>query len=297
MKKITIFTIALFALAMPLVGYAQSATSSTSTEENNAALIEELRQTIEDLKEQISRLAGDLQTTQSDLAETRKELAFTRRLAEGSRGEDVEELQEFLSDFADIYPEGLVTGYFGPLTERAVERFQERYGLERVGIVGPRTRARLNQLLQNGAGSSGNVPPGLQRRFGTSSDSGDDLGRFESRRQFLSDGNGSTTDDVDDNSGENAHVCHIPPGNAAAKHTISVGAPAVLAHLRHGDTLGRCDEEGDEDDDEDEDNATSTDDGSDDDDDEDDDDEDDDDDDEDDNATSTDDTATTTDED
>ncbi|CAM3132531.1 hypothetical protein G4177_11925 [Corallococcus sp. ZKHCc1 1396] len=37
-------------------------------------------------------------------------------------------------------------------------------------------------------------------------------------------------------------VCHIPPGNPANAHTITVGAPALSAHLRHGDTLGDCDE-------------------------------------------------------
>ncbi|RJS20865.1 hypothetical protein DRW03_19520 [Corallococcus sp. H22C18031201] len=46
----------------------------------------------------------------------------------------------------------------------------------------------------------------------------------------------------DGGSGGNDHVsvCHIPPGNPANAHTIIVGAPAVEAHLRHGDTLGAC---------------------------------------------------------
>jgi hypothetical protein len=35
-------------------------------------------------------------------------------------------------------------------------------------------------------------------------------------------------------------LCHVPPGNPANAHTITVGAPAVRAHLRHGDTRGAC---------------------------------------------------------
>jgi hypothetical protein len=36
-------------------------------------------------------------------------------------------------------------------------------------------------------------------------------------------------------------ICHIPPGNPANAHTITVGEPAVRAHVEnHGDTLGAC---------------------------------------------------------
>ncbi|AFE06254.1 putative lipoprotein [Corallococcus coralloides DSM 2259] len=38
-------------------------------------------------------------------------------------------------------------------------------------------------------------------------------------------------------------ICHIPPGNPANAHSITVGLPAVAAHLRHGDTLGACEGE------------------------------------------------------
>ena len=39
----------------------------------------------------------------------------------------------------------------------------------------------------------------------------------------------------------NIAICHVPPGNPAAAHTIYVGEPAVSAHLGHGDSVGPCD--------------------------------------------------------
>jgi hypothetical protein len=35
-------------------------------------------------------------------------------------------------------------------------------------------------------------------------------------------------------------ICHVPPGNPDNAHEITVGAPAVPAHLAHGDFLGTC---------------------------------------------------------
>lgn len=65
----------------------------------------------------------------------------------GSSGTDVSTLQAFLATNSLIYPAGLVTGYYGPLTKTAVEQFQIGYGLPAVGNVGPRTLARINGLI------------------------------------------------------------------------------------------------------------------------------------------------------
>ena len=35
-------------------------------------------------------------------------------------------------------------------------------------------------------------------------------------------------------------VCHVPPGNPKNAHEITVGEPAVQAHLNHGDYIGPC---------------------------------------------------------
>ncbi|HSM58468.1 MAG TPA: FecR domain-containing protein [Candidatus Sulfomarinibacteraceae bacterium] len=47
-------------------------------------------------------------------------------------------------------------------------------------------------------------------------------------------------EDVDDAASGQVTICHRPPGNPANAHTITVGEPAVDAHLAHGDTLGPC---------------------------------------------------------
>jgi peptidoglycan hydrolase-like protein with peptidoglycan-binding domain len=62
-------------------------------------------------------------------------------LRSGSSGEAVEALQRAL--LADGINPGPIDGIFGPKTEAAVKRFQERAGLEADGIAGPMTMAAL----------------------------------------------------------------------------------------------------------------------------------------------------------
>src|SRR6202044_3165681 len=53
--------------------------------------------------------------------------SFTKNLGPGSSGAQVTLLQQTL--FADgDYPQDLVTGYYGSLTEAAVKAFQAKYG-------------------------------------------------------------------------------------------------------------------------------------------------------------------------
>lgn len=40
--------------------------------------------------------------------------------------------------------------------------------------------------------------------------------------------------------GNKVKVCHVPPGNPANFHTITISANAVPAHLAHGDLAGAC---------------------------------------------------------
>jgi peptidoglycan hydrolase-like protein with peptidoglycan-binding domain len=64
----------------------------------------------------------------------------------GIRSEQVKVLQSMLSSDKSIYPEGDVTGFYGPATTRAVKRFQKKYGIEETGLAGIQTRTKLNQV-------------------------------------------------------------------------------------------------------------------------------------------------------
>jgi len=85
-----------------------------------------------------------ISTPKSNMPTTVSSITYT--LARGMQNGQVVKLQQVLARYPELYPEGLVTGYFGPATERAVKQFQKKYGLEQVGYVGPKTRALLNSL-------------------------------------------------------------------------------------------------------------------------------------------------------
>jgi peptidoglycan hydrolase-like protein with peptidoglycan-binding domain len=66
---------------------------------------------------------------------------------------EVKTLQFVLSQDKEIYPTGLISGYFGSATKKAVEAFQVKYGIvkkggEGYGEVGPKTRFKINELLK-----------------------------------------------------------------------------------------------------------------------------------------------------
>jgi peptidoglycan hydrolase-like protein with peptidoglycan-binding domain len=79
----------------------------------------------------------------------------------GSTGQEVRDLQTYLSTDVSVYPSGLVTGYFGSLTRAGVQRFQTVQGIVSSGTpettgygrVGPTTMARLNALMSGATGN------------------------------------------------------------------------------------------------------------------------------------------------
>ena len=87
---------------------------------------------------------------------------ITAQAGPGASGTNVRNIQTFLASNPSFYPEGLVTGYYGSLTQAAVQRFQAFYGIVSSGSpsstgygrVGPSTMAKMNALIAGGVPSS-----------------------------------------------------------------------------------------------------------------------------------------------
>ena len=121
----------------------------------NAATVDEIRAQIQALRNQIAALQTQLNNltseTQTTISTPPKSCPnLYRALSRGSRGSDVTSLQQF------FITQGLLdgdsaTGFFGPLTEAAVQRWQAANGIVSSGTpestgygrVGPATRQAM----------------------------------------------------------------------------------------------------------------------------------------------------------
>jgi peptidoglycan hydrolase-like protein with peptidoglycan-binding domain len=148
-----------FVFTLLLIGLTGTAFPSAPVAKAQTLSADELIKKIEELRTMVTSLEQQIQGISSLRQEIRFEL--NRFLQEGATGDDVKQLQEYLGLDSEIYPEGLITGFYGPLTSAAVKRFQERHGIDAIGIMGPLTRAKIQQLFDDGFLPDGEIPPGL----------------------------------------------------------------------------------------------------------------------------------------
>jgi peptidoglycan hydrolase-like protein with peptidoglycan-binding domain len=86
--------------------------------------------------------------------------AIERQLELGMSGSDISVMQTYLASDPEVYPQGLVTGYFGFLTKAAVSNFQKNNGISAVGRVGPQTIPVLNLAIERGGTGGGSSSGG-----------------------------------------------------------------------------------------------------------------------------------------
>lgn len=124
-----------FALIFPLITFAQ--TTNSTVDPNDS---------VKNSQDQIQLLQAQVVDLQNQVQSLKLELKFSRVLRQGSTGDDVKQLQEFLKTFTNTFPEGSIDGNFGPLTKAAVKEFQKQNGIGSDAIVGPKTQNKLNVL-------------------------------------------------------------------------------------------------------------------------------------------------------
>ena len=140
-NKSKVFVVMILCLAI-LSSTIASAQTATTTASQLQELINKLQAQIKTLQDQMAQITSQRQ----QVAQTVVEIATT--LKEGDKGENVKILQALLAADSNIYPEGLITGFYGPLTTKAIKKFQKKHDLKMVGFVGPLTRAKLKELLK-----------------------------------------------------------------------------------------------------------------------------------------------------
>ena len=118
--------------------------ASTTPSISNLALVA--------LQAQLVFLQSKMGTSSGTAIVSPTTVAFASYLKPGMSGDEVRKLQDFLAKL------GLLTatpnGYYGAGTTEAVKKFQTAHKLDALGMVGPATRAALNQEFSPTPGAS-----------------------------------------------------------------------------------------------------------------------------------------------
>ena len=138
MKKYFVIGFLMVALILVLPIFAKAEIPSVSTTAVNVnantsaeSLMLSSQQQLNQLLDQINKLQAELSRLQGEIVKVGEQIEkLTKFLKLGAEGKEVEILQKFLKQDPEVYPEGKVTGYYGPLTEKAVKKFQEKNGIE-----------------------------------------------------------------------------------------------------------------------------------------------------------------------
>ncbi|MDP3735381.1 MAG: Ig-like domain-containing protein [bacterium] len=178
--------------------------------------------------------------------------ALYRGVSDITTGGEVSKLQKMLANDPSVYPEGLITGYYGQLTEKAVQRWQAKWKIVSFGspattgygVVGPQTRAKI--ITACPIVSSTSTPTisltaplantTVAHTITISATASDDIGI--SKVEFLVDGALKGTDTTApysyawDTTNNNTHPC-----NGAHTHTLSAKAYDATGNSNTSSTI------------------------------------------------------------
>lgn len=154
MRQIAVF---IFALCMftPVSAFAATAKTNTKTTVSATTTNQLATSTVVALQERVVALEKEIVSLREQLSSKNKPSkcpVLTNTLSYGSTdagtGGEVTALQQYLATQPDIYPEALVTGFYGTATEAAVKKLQKKNSIVSMGdanttgygTVGPATR-------------------------------------------------------------------------------------------------------------------------------------------------------------
>lgn len=140
-------TLALTAFLFVILAVPAFSSANTATTTVVSSQVQTLIDQIKNLQTQIANLKSAQEQVLIAQTNVNQTLALIRNLRQGFSGDDVKALQAVLAADPSIYPEGLISGYYGKLTAEAVKKFQKKHGIEMAGSVGPKTLKKLNEEI------------------------------------------------------------------------------------------------------------------------------------------------------
>lgn len=118
--------------------------------------------TVDALRQQIQMLLAQVAALQAQLAKSSEQptscpnITYNLYLGlnDSATQGQISQLQKYLANDSSVYPEASITGYFGPLTEQAVQRFQSKNSIVSsgspdttgYGVVGRATRGKIREM-------------------------------------------------------------------------------------------------------------------------------------------------------
>lgn len=138
-------TFAVVLSVAPLTAKAQTIDLAEALQRMNSIIAE-----MEKLRTEFSALANSVgsQHTSPSVLGAQADAIFTMPLVFGETNDDIKRIQKLLATDPEIYPYGVASGFFGPKTEEAIKNLQARNGWDTPGVVGPSTKALLEDYFR-----------------------------------------------------------------------------------------------------------------------------------------------------